>query len=608
MLQPPTATTDDDITEPFGKNRSQNGDEEREFHVKWQMKAGHDLPTIKRQLYNLIITLLIEFPNQVALIDRKQREWYFSESEDEEKFQKDFEKASIQLHPIKNKQQKVARWISIMTFRASTNIKEWKDNDRFYASLSEAETYLFPHHFGKDDWEVTSIGFLKEIHVVHYPKEELYKNICDLLKRDNPTSTVPIFQIIPQRITTTDKKASTKAFTIQCLKSEAIRLGQLLTQGSFRHPPNQIFVPFKYKSKKPDVFLQCIRQQNDVYYKTWVIKMEGVQREAMEQIKSTIMNQPGVFQVVPTKRTDSIGEWKIMVDQSKCAYVHRNLTSMWQQLVATIPEPLLKNAPDSYPSPRISSKKARDYQDTDSDEDSYGSLLTTGTDMSQTNPEDTTLNELPDEYQFPTYAQAASGSAVSLDSTQISSPTTSAHSAWQKEKQELEAALQKQEAQMAKQAELIEKIQADLLEKISRSHDIEEKLAQAIDLAHSRDARHEEMMEKFEQLMRRQEDQSQAGGSYLSSLADGLPTTPSRSTKPYSSPPNKKANTNASPNRTVYAVFKQPPTKNQSSKPSFMSTYLKNHRPPPTSPLRLMDIDEGSPPPPPGAKSGQKIE
>ncbi|KAG9285752.1 hypothetical protein G9A89_000554 [Geosiphon pyriformis] len=26
------------------------------------------------------------------------------------------------------------------------------------------------------------------------------------------------------------------------------------------------------------------------------------------------------------------GEWKIMVDQSKCTYVHRNLTSMWQKL------------------------------------------------------------------------------------------------------------------------------------------------------------------------------------------------------------------------------------------------------------------------------------
>ena len=204
-----------------------------------------------------------------------------------------------------------------------------------------------------------------------------------------------------------------------------------------------------------------------------------------------------------------------------------------------------------------------------------------------------------------------------MDSTQMSSPSTSTYSEWLKEKQELEAKMKQQEvqmekqvAQMEKQAEMIEQIQSDLQEKISLSHDLQEQLAQAIELAHSRDMRHEEMMAKFDRLMQMQESQMTQEGTTtpLATIANS-PSTPSRSSKPNASPPTKRANTNASPNRTVYAVFRQPIGKTSGAgKTSFMGTYLKNHRPHTTSPLRLMDTDEGTPPPPPGAKSGKKTE
>ena len=270
-----------------------------------------------------------------------------------------------------------------------------------------------------------------------------------------------------------------------------------------------------------------------------------------------------------------------------------------------IPTDILEHTPESFSSPRISSKKAREYQDSEPDDDSYGSLLTTGTETSHAGYEqgDPTLNEPPELYPFSSYAEAVLGSAISLDSAQMSSPTTSTHnSEWHKEKQELEAKIQKQ-------AELIEMIQADLQEKLSLSHDLQEQLAQAIELAHSRDQRHEEMMAKFERLMQMQEIHTQQeDNSQLSSMNEPTPTTPSRPTKPNASPPTKRANTNASPNRTVYAVFRQPLGKNPGNKSSFMGNYLKNHRPTPNSPLRLMDIDEETLPPPPGVKSGKKQE
>ena len=582
-------SSDDDSTEKAGSNRGKNDEVEREICVKWQLPGTSDMSTAKKDLYELLVNLLTEYPNQIILIDRKQREWTFQESDDEKKFVEEFnKKSSIQIHAIKNKQKQPVRWISVIKFRTLVTIQEWKNNDNVYSIIQEKGAYVFPHPFGVDEWNIVSIGFLKNIHVIHYPKEEIQSKIHQLIEEDNPSLDIPAFQLIPQRITTSDKKASTKAYVIQCTSDDAKSLATLLTKGAFRKQSNQLFVPFRYKRSNPEIFLQCIRQQNDIYYKTWVIKMEGFTRGAIESIQPELKAIQGVHQVVPTKRTEEIGEWKIMVDQSKCSFIHRKLTTNWNNILARIPKEILNDAPLSFPTPTISSKKIHEYQETDSDADSYGSLLTIGTEGSQMTTEEFSLNELPVEYQFPTYAAAARSSTMSSETTQVSSPTTSTFSDWQREKQELES-------QIRQQASQIEQIQADLQDKITRSHDLEERLARALDLAHTRDLRHEEMMIKLELLMERHTQ-------VLPPEDTTNPSTPARPPKPVTSPPPKRPNTNPSPNRDVYAMFRQ-----TTGKQAF-SRHITTYQPTTSESQQAMDTDDDIMPPPPGVKSGRKLE
>ena len=247
---------------------------EVEKNVKWQMPGNHDAVSAKRQLQHLLANLLIYNPGDATLIDNKQREWSFLESQDEEKFMVECKQMSVQVHPIKNKQNSIIRWVAITRIQSISTIQDWKFNDQFYSVVHAAETYIFPHPFAYDQWDTTTIGFIKNIHTVHYPKELLQDQIITMLQQQNKNP--PVFHLIPQRISTQDKKASTKAFTIHCLKDDASQLIHLLTHGPFRSEPNQIFVPFKYKSKNPTLFLQCIRQQNEVYHKTWIVKLEGI--------------------------------------------------------------------------------------------------------------------------------------------------------------------------------------------------------------------------------------------------------------------------------------------------------------------------------------------
>ena len=196
--------------------------------------------------------------------------------------------------------------------------------------------------------------------------------------------------------------------------------------------------------------------------------------------------------------------------------------------------------------------------------------------------EEDSLNELPSEYQYSSYASAAAVvSAASVDSTQISSPTASTQTEWRKQNAELETLIRQQAAQIAK-------IQADLESKVNRSPDLEDKLAQAIEMAHNRDERHEELLRKFETLM--------------ANINNDPQTTPPRIQPASEPPPSKKANTNMSPQRQIYALFR-PPTQKM-----VKSSLASRQKSPQKLLTQPMDTDDDTLPPKPGAKPGKKTE
>ena len=607
-----TPMNEDDVTEVAGANRKKNDAVEDEKLVKWQLPGHQDIASAKKTLIHLLTTLIMTHTSDVTIIDNKQREWSFNGTGDEDRFAKDMEKIAVNLHPIKNKKENsIIRWVSITKIRSITKISDWKDNAFFYDEVQDAKTYLFPHPFGAAEWDIISIGFIKDIHAVHYPRDLLHDQILHLLKKQEKEP--PTFQLVSQKITNKDKTASTKAYVMQCQKKDAVKLAHLMTHGPFRDPANQKFVPFRYKSTKPEIFLNCIRQQNEVYFKTWIIKVEGITNEAMQYIGSAIMNIRGVLHVVPSKRITETGEWKILTDRTKCNVVHKQLDDMWPQLMQQIPEELLRAAPATFSSPRISSRRARDYQDDESADDSYGSLLTTGTEISTLTTEDASLNNLPIDFQYNSYAEIASGTSITLEETHVSSPSASAYAEWINEKQALMNQINNQAHLIENQAQQLEKIQADLESKISRSRDLEEQLALALETAQVRELKFDEMMEKFDMMMQYQtQTHHQSIHNQLDNMQDH-PSTPDRPSitddkaaerNPVGpSPPTKKHNNNSSPHRNIYALFRQPSNKTAITKPKSTNRqqvgeklYLEDHT--------QMDTDEEVRQPLPGAHPG----
>ena len=130
----------DDTTEAAGANREKNGAAVQEINVKWQLPGKQDAATAKRVVQELIATLMINHPTDVSVIDGKKREWSFCNNDDDGKFMEECTQLAVTMHPIKNKQQQVLRWVTITRIQSVSTIKDWKDNDFFYSAVEHTSS------------------------------------------------------------------------------------------------------------------------------------------------------------------------------------------------------------------------------------------------------------------------------------------------------------------------------------------------------------------------------------------------------------------------------------------------------------------------------------
>ena len=179
-----TWSSEDENTAVAGSNRSENGKEEREILVKWQMPGNLTPSDAKKQIAAILTELLLCFPGEVVLIDHNSREWVFMATDDEEKFTTDMEKeVATKLYPIRDKNQRIIKWVVITKFLSAKEIHEWKDHEHFYTTVQEAKTYMIPHPFKYTEWDISSIGFIQEIHVAHYTQAHLHDMIKQTIEK-----------------------------------------------------------------------------------------------------------------------------------------------------------------------------------------------------------------------------------------------------------------------------------------------------------------------------------------------------------------------------------------------------------------------------------------
>ena len=571
----------DDATVTSGSKMDENGPAEVEFLIRFQLPIQQNALAAKHLQAGMLFTILKAFPNDIIYIDNKNEEYVHTEAISDDTTLNKLKSSSMTAHDIssKSKEQAGNRWIIITKFRTTVPFRDWKKHDEVTTELRKHRIYMTPHQFEQKEWDIVSLGFLLGIHIVQFPLEAAKEHVENLIQQSDASS--PPFSLAPSKVQVKGKPVYTRAYEVVCHRSNGSKLYHLLTHGKFRDPQNRIFIPYSLKRSNQSTFLSMIKENNQMLSDSYVMKFHGIPATGIQEIKRQILDISGVRHVVPTSKTKSHGEWRILIKSSKFPSVNGQIRRQWDDWCKMIPTQSQANLPDSFPAPTITSKNVKYISDQDDNSaESYGTLLSTASTLTmETMDDNNNFDTCPLDTNLPSYAQVLTGNqhAPSPESTITQSvhqqpvPTSTDYNTeygqvgynlkWEEENHQLQQRLREQETKLQElgQAKLeldqrLEKIFEEVHNKECRTTELENTIANLLNVVSDRDRQMEERDQQFE-LRNRQFDALMARltieypknpsemmvPEQTNKIVPSLPDTPARS--------NKRQNTLPTPDR-----------------------------------------------------------
>jgi hypothetical protein len=177
----------------------------------------------------------------------------------------------------------------------------------------------------------------------------------------------------------------TQAYEVQCDRSNAKKVVSLLRETGKIKP---YFITYRERQRNPELFLRAIRKQNEILATGWILKISGLNHQMMDKIKPSLIQKLGATDVFRTRKTESTGEWKVMVPHRTFGKFYDTLQISWNELIESIPQAIRTNVPTAYGVPKIDSRKPMVYQEEDEISDrSYDtamrSILSIGTNTTE---------------------------------------------------------------------------------------------------------------------------------------------------------------------------------------------------------------------------------
>lgn len=562
-------TDDDDATVTSGSRKTGNGPVEAEIFVRFQLPLRPNVHQAKQLQAEVLQTILQAFPNEIVYIDNKNQEFAHTGSMHDEGLLAKVKNASMTVHEAKSKtkHREGTRWISVLKFRTTTPFRDWKKHQDVLSSLRTSRVYMTRHQFAQNKWDIISLGFLLGIHIVQFPMEAAKALVEQLMKHSEPNP--PPFSLTPAKIQIKGKPSYTRAYEVVCHRDDGQKLYHLMTHDKFREPKNKIFIPYSLKRNNPSTFLTMIKENNQMLGDSYVMKFHGIPPAGIAIIEQHLVGITGVRYVVPTSKSLSHGEWRILIKASKFQSVNSQIRKNWNEWSRTIPNNCFDDLPDSYPAPDITSKNVKYIVDReDSSADSYGTLLSTASTITtETMQNDDSFDMCPLDDAMPSYAQVLTGNNHSPSPastitqsvqhlpnfTPFENNSTSDTGYGREESQHLQERLQQQDARIqeldnAKNAldQRLEQILEEVHSKECRTKELENTIANLLNVVADKD---KQMAEKdmqfdlrnrqFDTLMERLQALYPAPSTQLH--AQEQPSTPARS--------NKRQNTLPTPGR-----------------------------------------------------------
>ena len=305
-------------TEQTVTNPKKNGRSLREFFVKFefpQQDRARGVPILQNHR-QILCSILNAHKDQVTLFDKNENPL------DQTKLNAirsmADHRALFDIHTKDGNDRRKTRHTIIMMIRSTLSLTDIRSANLVAYQLTHLHIFLRMHHFPLNTFDVASIGWLRDVHPTQMDHDTLKHSIDTAIKASCGDSTIiPFYNLSfcsPAFQEENKTPMRTKAIEIQ-VERKYVRLLDGLIKKAFAHHP--IYVPWRQKYKEPNHYRLNLRAQFKYLVNTWTLPLVGINRYEMYHLERHIIATGLVSSVQPTRLTDSVGRWNLLIHRDQ---------------------------------------------------------------------------------------------------------------------------------------------------------------------------------------------------------------------------------------------------------------------------------------------------
>ena len=369
-----TPTTQDSssvYTDKTANIASSKGQKVSEIHVKFEyvQKTNNQSVPILQYHRQLLTSIIYAHGDNVTIYDKNDKPI------DQTRINALTSIALLrELADIHTRDGKVARHIIIMRLRSSVSLHDIRNTTVFMTHLKNMNAYVQEHPFPINEWDISSVGWFRDMHPNHMSYSLIKNHIMTLVKtKCLPSTTIPQFELSNATAKYHEPgqtEMRTRVIQISCDRKSSKILHKLLIKAFADNP---IYVPWDARRQDPIWYKNSLRAQFKYLCNTYIVALYGVNRAEMWHLENKIIETGLVSAVHPHRETDSIGRWNLLIDKTNLKKTFSAVQSILDNYESIVPDDPTVRAKWSFPR-RVGNGKLAPAEDDSNGDQSYATL------------------------------------------------------------------------------------------------------------------------------------------------------------------------------------------------------------------------------------------
>ena len=280
---------------------------------------------------DLLVVLKQQFPDVLITNNKNQQENDIINEVEGWKVTPLTYQTKFVMHPKRTKNSQLPRFQVLHRIATTASLREIKNNDAINQFLKAKTIYLQTHPWNETVHDTNIAAYIVGMPPKYFPTDVVRARIHQMVKEINPSTTIPMFQILPARpsITYDGHRYAAPAYILEVESKNKIAMSKVLRKIYQNHPHN---ILFEREKNNPKQFAHIMNVLTKQYNQTYTLPLENMTQETAAFYATPLLAKNGVNHIVPSRNAATTGRYNILVDKDQFETLARTLPSVFHKM------------------------------------------------------------------------------------------------------------------------------------------------------------------------------------------------------------------------------------------------------------------------------------